>query len=65
MGACASQGRALGPLELEFQVVVICHVGAGNPIEAFFKGSTLSTAEPSLYGANPPSSRGCVCGAVS
>lgn len=65
-GCLREPGRTWDPLELELQMVVNCHVGAGNPIEVLFKGSKLSSTEPSLCGITPPTlppmdaCKGCV-----
>lgn len=65
-GCLREPGRTWDPLELELQMVVNCHVGAGNPIEVLFKGSKLSSTEPSLCGITPPAlppmdaCKGCV-----
>ena len=41
--ALRGQKRAMDPLELEFQVVLNCHVVAGNRTQVLWKGSLLTT----------------------
>ena len=48
--ACRGQKRALDPSELELQVVVSCHVGAGNGTQVLCKSNGCSvTHESSLH----------------
>ena len=47
-GPCGGQNRISDPLELEFQVAVICCVGAGNQIWDLQDQPILLIAEPSL-----------------
>ena len=41
------QKRVLGPLELEVQMVVSCHMGAGNQTQVLEEQQVLLTTEPS------------------
>jgi hypothetical protein len=42
-----NQKRVLGPLELEVQMVVSCHMGAGNQTQVLEEQQVLLTTEPS------------------
>lgn len=42
------QKMTLDPWELAFQMVVSCHVGAGNGTQVLWKCSQILAAEPSL-----------------
>lgn len=44
-GAHGSQKRASDLMELELQVVVSCHVGAGHQTWVLYRSTVLSTAE--------------------
>jgi hypothetical protein len=47
-GVHGGQERIVGPLELELQVVVSCHVGARNWTRLLEEQPVILTAEPSL-----------------
>lgn len=66
LGTCRGEKRLLGPLELELQVLLSHHVGAGDQIWVLWKSGqgSLLTAEPPFQ---PPNisprlcSWGCSC----
>lgn len=41
-GACRDQERAANPLGLDLQMVVSCHVGAGDPSESFGRAASAN-----------------------